>query len=119
MTKLIYIIGTSFSGSTFLDNLLGCNDDIISLGETINLTDYIIHSKNCMCGSNIKECDLWKNVVNNQGKNNNYYSEQYLHYNFYKYLSQEKIFNNPENKQYAKFLFDNFRILTEITEKIF
>ena len=88
--KLIYIAGTSFSGSTFLDNLLGCNSEIISLGETINLTDYILNSKQCMCGEKIEMCPVWSCIVNCEEQEKKYFNASYLHYNYYKDLHVRK-----------------------------
>ncbi len=117
MTKLIYIIGTSFSGSTFLDNLLGCNSEIISLGETINLNDYVINSKKCMCGEKIEICQMWTDIINCDKKDKKYFNEDYLHYNYYKDLAKNKDYLSEKNKNYANFLFSNYRKISESNKK--
>ena len=57
--KVIYIAGSSFTGSTLLDLVLGSDDSVISTGESALLRNYIYgldargrknaNTENCMC----------------------------------------------------------------------
>lgn len=60
-SRVIYITGTSFSGSTVLGALLSLHPDSICAGELSNWTLYR-ESQNvaCSCGLNWQECSFWK-----------------------------------------------------------
>jgi len=67
--KIIYIAGLGHSGSTILDMALGCNKNIVGLGEIIQIlkgskSDLLNHKNYndvyCSCGSIIKNCYFWK-----------------------------------------------------------
>jgi hypothetical protein len=68
--KIIYIAGTSHSGSTLLDLMLNAHPQIVSAGELQNLNrqlqyknpDKKIYSP-CSCGApSLWECDFWRDV---------------------------------------------------------
>jgi hypothetical protein len=69
--KIVYIAGLEHSGSTILDMALGCNKNIVGLGEIIQIlkgskSDLLNHKNYndvyCSCGSTINNCDFWKNA---------------------------------------------------------
>jgi hypothetical protein len=64
MTKLVYILAASHSGSTLLSLLLGSHPHIATIGE-INLSSKAMGDLDryrCSCGRFIKECDFWQKV---------------------------------------------------------
>lgn len=62
--KVIFIGGSSRSGSTLLDRILGQIDGFFSLGETYHIWERsFIENQLCGCGTPFKSCDFWKAVV--------------------------------------------------------
>lgn len=61
--RLIYILSTSYSGSTILGYLLGSNDYVFNLGE-LKYYSRIIKRKNefCSCGKYSHKCPFWKDI---------------------------------------------------------
>jgi hypothetical protein len=61
-TNLAYILAASYSGSTLLAMLLGCQQDAITVGEmrVPSLSDP--DSYLCSCGEQIKKCQFWNDV---------------------------------------------------------
>lgn len=62
--KIIYIAGYGRSGSTLLDIILGVNSSIFSMGEVASIFSEIQNDHFCSCGDKIKECQVWKTVLN-------------------------------------------------------
>lgn len=62
--KILYIAGTSRSGTTILGSLLGQCDGFFSVGEIRYIWERGI-SENwmCGCGKNFNECPFWQKVV--------------------------------------------------------
>ena len=64
--QVLYIIGYGYSGSTFIDTVLGNQDDTISVGELSNMYQYVWKSnKLCGCGQKASECFFWQDVKRN------------------------------------------------------
>lgn len=63
MAKYIYICSAAHSGSTLLDLLLGSHSRIESLGEISFLSHDIAVNNTCTCGSPVRECHIWRTVV--------------------------------------------------------
>lgn len=64
--KLLYIAGSSRSGSTLLARLLGELDGFLNIGEAArNLFDarFIAEDLPCGCGEKIQNCRFWKDIV--------------------------------------------------------
>jgi len=60
---IIYIMGYGYSGSTFLDTILGNFSDIESVGELNNFYRYTWHlGKQCACGKKVYECEFWSPI---------------------------------------------------------
>jgi len=62
--KVIYIAGSTRSGSTILGNILGAIDGFFNAGELIHIWDRGIRSNGlCSCGVPISKCEVWKSVI--------------------------------------------------------
>jgi len=62
--KVIFVGGSSRSGSTLLDRMLGQIDGFFSLGEVRCIWDRgFIENELCGCGKPFKSCDFWQAVV--------------------------------------------------------
>ena len=61
--KNIYICSSARSGSTLLDLLLGSHSQIESLGEINQLSKNISLNSVCTCGTPVRSCRLWKEVI--------------------------------------------------------
>ena len=67
MKKVLYIAGLGHSGSTILDMSLGCQENIIGLGEVSamletpkdNLYNSQLEKYFCSCGCKMSECSFW------------------------------------------------------------
>ena len=75
--KIIFIMSDNRSGSTLLDQLLGANPTIMSLGEVHHLKAYAlsdraiydpIHPLVCSCGKQISDCQFWSLVETRLGR---------------------------------------------------
>jgi Sulfotransferase family len=68
--KVIFIAGTSHSGSTLLDLMLNAHPDIVSVGEVENLHQQVAFKRarqktfrRCSCGApSLWECEFWSRV---------------------------------------------------------
>lgn len=63
-TKVIYIAGQSYSGSTFLCALLGIHPQMVPVSEAAMLTNNKNETKDrfCACGRLSRECPFWLEV---------------------------------------------------------
>jgi hypothetical protein len=69
MTKFVYILSASHSGSTLLTMLLNSHPEVATIGELSpghmeNLSWYL-----CSCGAPIRECAFWRYVTSAMVKN--------------------------------------------------
>lgn len=63
-SRTLYIGGTGRTGSTTVDQVLGGFDGVFSAGELAFFwTRGIMASAYCSCGQPIRECRIWKNVL--------------------------------------------------------
>ena len=67
---LIYIASDNRSGSTLLDYLLSNHDQMVSVGELLNLDDHLNHigfgkfwNWSCSCGKPLEACPFWSKVI--------------------------------------------------------
>jgi hypothetical protein len=68
--KVIYIAGTSHSGSTLLDLMLNAHPEIASVGEVVSLSRQLAYKNprkklyaRCSCGApSLWQCDFWSRV---------------------------------------------------------
>lgn len=58
----MYILGTSRSGSTILDNILGEIGGFVSVGELRSLWRRTLEDRLCGCGSPLVSCPFWTQV---------------------------------------------------------
>lgn len=65
--KIVYIAGLGHSGSTILDMAMGCNEQIVGLGEVLQVLkatadelETTYNSLRCSCGQTFSQCDFWK-----------------------------------------------------------
>lgn len=62
MTRLIYILAASHSGSTLLAMLLGAHRDAITVGELKATSLGNVDEYKCSCGTLLKQCGFWRSV---------------------------------------------------------
>ncbi len=74
--ELIYIVGTSYSGSTLLGFLLGAVKKVETLGE-LKMFNRNIH-RICTCGKESSVCPFWQK----------YYQEEYIVFDRHAFLKQ-------------------------------
>ncbi len=63
----VYVVSTSYSGSTLLSMLLNAHPQVTSIGEISNSIGRFFQSGKikdyyCSCGAEIKQCDFWVKV---------------------------------------------------------
>ncbi len=64
VTTVLCILGSSRSGSTLLDRLLGATPAVASLGEVHQLLQRgILNEELCGCGSSVVKCPFWSEVL--------------------------------------------------------
>jgi hypothetical protein len=61
--KVIYILGTSFSGSSIIGFVLGSNKKVFNAGE-LKFHNRLIKKRGetCSCGSNCLKCQFWEEI---------------------------------------------------------
>jgi len=59
----VYIMGYGRSGSTLLDVMLGSHRRIVGAGEVAYLPDWLKYDRLCSCGSSVRQCAFWTNVL--------------------------------------------------------
>lgn len=69
-SRLIYIGGANFSGSTLLDLLLNNHSEIISTGEVHRLS-FDPFKRLCSCGNTFNNCDFWEKIISEYIKRHN------------------------------------------------
>jgi sulfotransferase family protein len=62
MTRLVYILAASHSGSTLLAMLLGAHPEVCSVGELKCTSMRNIERYRCSCGMPILQCPFWRDV---------------------------------------------------------
>lgn len=63
----VYICSAGHSGSTLLDMMLGSHSTAESLGELIHLPMDMALNRSCACGSAMRDCSLWPQVMRRTG----------------------------------------------------
>jgi hypothetical protein len=61
--KVLYILGSSRSGTTILDRILGELDGYFSAGELRRLWLRALQNRSCGCGRPIIDCPIWSGVL--------------------------------------------------------
>lgn len=59
----VFICSAGHSGSTLLDMMLGSHSTAESVGEVIHLPMDMALNKSCACGSPMRDCSLWPEVM--------------------------------------------------------
>lgn len=65
MTRLAFVVGTGYSGSTLLSFLLNAHPDIVSVGEATGPYELVLDQRTypCSCGKELAQCDFWRRVA--------------------------------------------------------
>lgn len=63
----VFICSAGHSGSTLLDMLLGSHSTAESVGELIHLPMDMALNNDCACGSPMRDCSLWPEVMRRMG----------------------------------------------------
>ena len=61
--KVLYILGSSRSGSTILDSILGELDGYFSAGEVRFIWRRLLEGRRCGCGQPLETCEVWSRVL--------------------------------------------------------
>lgn len=62
-TRVLYIMGEGRSGSTLLDILLSCHEEVVGAGELWGFfTENPDITGRCSCGQQVRNCELWSKV---------------------------------------------------------
>jgi hypothetical protein len=62
--KVLYVGGTGRTGSTMLDQLLGCEDGWFSGGELAFIWSYgLMRGGRCSCGDRLSDCRVWSEIL--------------------------------------------------------
>ena len=61
--KILYLLGSSRTGSTLLDNILGEFDGFFSAGEVRFLWRRLLENRRCGCGQPIGQCEVWGPIL--------------------------------------------------------
>ena len=63
MTRLVYILAASHSGSTLLGMLLAAQPDVCTVGELKLTALGDVERYVCSCGQRIRECTFWQEIL--------------------------------------------------------
>jgi hypothetical protein len=62
--KVVYLVGTTRCGSTLLGSLLDQVPGIVHVGELSRIWEEgLVHNYRCGCGTPLKECEFWSDVL--------------------------------------------------------
>ncbi|MDQ3765957.1 MAG: sulfotransferase [Actinomycetota bacterium] len=61
--KVLYILGSSRSGSTILDSILGELNGYFSAGELRFIWRRLLENRRCGCGQSLEDCEVWSQVL--------------------------------------------------------
>jgi len=61
--KVLYILGSSRSGSTILDSILGELNGYFSAGELRFFWRRLLEKRRCGCGQPLEDCEVWSQVL--------------------------------------------------------
>jgi len=104
--KLIYILGTGFSGSTLLSLVLGTQKGVLNLGEVWALENDYVENRKCSCGKNVMNCNYWQWIINSYQK-------------FVSDYDQDQIFDFIHGQKDSDFVFNGLtlrqRVLHHLT----
>ena len=62
-TKVLFILGTTRSGSTILENVLGSVPGFFAAGEIHMLWRGMTRGYRCGCGAEIADCEVWSRIL--------------------------------------------------------
>jgi hypothetical protein len=62
-TRLVYLLGASHSGSTFLALLLGTHPEVCTVGELKATSLGEVDTYLCSCTRPLKKCDFWNGLA--------------------------------------------------------
>lgn len=65
--KVLYIVGSSRSGSTILANVLGATPGFFSAGEVRFFWERVLQERHCGCGERVDRCPIWGEILRQQG----------------------------------------------------
>jgi hypothetical protein len=101
--RVIYIAGSGFSGSTFLDMLLGSLPRIHGLGEMMYLPHYVLNGVPCMCGHHLAACRTWGVLSDFLGQPEHavHFGPRFHHDVLYNALNEPEYFRSDEVRRYA------------------
>lgn len=68
-TKIIYVLGAAYSGSTLMGLALDKHEQIINLGEVTNLEYDYSEQTRCTCKEKVKDCSFWNKVKQSIAEN--------------------------------------------------
>jgi hypothetical protein len=68
MTRLVYLLAASHSGSTLVAMLLGAHPDVCTVGELKWTSMGDVSRYRCSCGTLITECPFWRDISTELGK---------------------------------------------------
>ena len=124
--KIVYIMSSSFSGSTILDIMLGNGRNVLSLGEISK--GLRRQGSVCSCGYGIEECPLWRKIKERYQLDMEWSElQRELNYWDHFYRIPQMLFRTKSTRMYKKkmeVLFDNLlqienkEILVDSTKEI-
>lgn len=118
MQKIIYIAGLGHSGSTILDMAIGCNSNIVGLGEVGAMLkkkdkERLFAKSTCSCGKKGVDCDFWKDakkIIESNTSIEDRYSLLIKYFNS-KYGKDKVLLDSSKNSyKYLDFLNKNYEL---------
>lgn len=64
--KVLYILGSSRSGSTIVDTTLGELEGFFSVGELRFVWQRLLEGRKCGCGAHLRDCEVWSAVFDDE-----------------------------------------------------
>lgn len=64
--KILYIVGSTRSGSTIIANVLGATPGFFSAGEVRFLWERVLQQRHCGCGEPVDRCPIWGEILQQQ-----------------------------------------------------
>jgi Sulfotransferase family len=64
--KILYILGSTRSGSTIVANVLGATPGFFGAGEMRFLWERLLQERHCGCGERVDRCPVWGEILRQQ-----------------------------------------------------
>lgn len=116
--RVVLLIGSGRSGSTLIDRILNLDENIIGVGELLNLNTKIFHNY-CSCGEPVIDCPFWSQVIGHLKWDEEDYRKLEEYRSIFENPKRGYVFrvdNHHESENFGEYLDMKFKIYESISK---